>query len=191
MNMLNIFLPFGNQVILSKRNDCMRVGLDLQETTLEAFGLRSHKYKPPYIYKNYDMDFYLDAMTEVLSIFGLRVIKPYFPKENVKMLIKDSKPYKMSHLNVDDLLKKAGEALFNLSGLQNELNFDQKNQEEKEIAMARIDMDYQKTVICILNVVSNRFFNRNFVDNIEDLNDFPQTKNVYKQYLLDMNKHDI
>lgn len=189
--MLNIFLPFGNQVILSKRNDCMRVGLDLQETTLEAFGLRSHKYKPPYIYKNYDMDFYLDAMTEVLSIFGLRVIKPYFPKENVKMLIKDSKPYKMSHLNVDDLLKKAGEALFNLSGLQNELNFDQKNQEEKEIAMARIDMDYQKTVICILNVVSNRFFNRNFVDNIEDLNDFPQTKNVYKQYLLDMNKHDI
>lgn len=187
--MFNLQLENGNKLVPSSNEAWNHLLQSIKAKTKHLYNLRCYW---PYFYGD-KRKFHKMAIIRILAIFKLYVAKDL--ESNELNLYKDSllkdlfselsinhtDNYKMSDLDVDKLLVKAATDLFEFSGLDDE-EFEYGGYYDYDQAYMLEDL-YQEIVVCILDIVSQGFFNKPLVDDISELNNFPEMKHAYFSYL--------
>lgn len=182
--MFNLQLPNGNQIALNK-DDLNRLTNKAKRNVLTLYG---YQFQPGST-KCRKRNLYLYSMLRVLSIFELYIvdsesgnlIDDYKAKELNDLSFTNKSEYKMSQLDLDEKLGKAGADLFNFDGFSTK-DFESFGSFDYEgLFMCR--KLFQEVVITFLDTVSKELFNESLVKNTNDLKGFPAMKNAYKRYL--------
>lgn len=178
--MFDLLINGDNKIYLDGQHQLDILTTRVREITIKYFGLKENDFP--------DVHFYRDCLLYTLSSFGLFIADPIIksPTDKYQMLRKLGvipyyiEPYRMSRLNCDHCLAYASATLAELTCEHKRLFYT--NGDFDLDHFGRVNVEFMKVVVAILDVVSKQLFDVPFVESSAELKDFPRLQEAYIGY---------
>lgn len=179
--MFDLLINGDNKIYLDGPHQLDILTARVRDITIKYFGLKENDFP--------EVHFYRDCLLYTLSSFGLFIADPIIksPTDKYKMLRKLRvipyyiEPYRMSRLNCDMCLASASATLAELTCDHNHLFYT--NGVFDLDHFGKVNVEFMKVVVAILDVVSKQLFGIPFVESSAELKDFPKLQESYIGYI--------